>query len=87
MLTADATFQTGAGLATLCHGNLHQATNSNLIQALERVARENLVFHVVRKELASVVSAVTESHLGQIVRTEAEELGRLLGNLLWQRLA
>src|SRR5664280_3912513 len=56
--------------------------NDDRVERLEGVVREDLVLDVLEEEPAlSVVTAVAERHLGQVVCAKAEELG-VLGDLV-----
>ena len=60
--------------------HLNQLANADLVQMLERIALIDLGIIVSGQELSSIVTAEAEGHLGQVVGTEAEELG-FLGDL------
>ena len=81
VLAADAQAQVGTGGAAQLRGHLDQLAYALLVQVSERIALVDLVVVVVAQELARVVTAEAEGHLGQIVGAEAEELG-LLGDLV-----
>ena len=81
VLAADAQVQVGTGLAAHLGGHLHQLAHADLIQAGEGIALVDLVVVVGGQELAGIVTAEAEGHLGQVVRAEGEELG-LLGDLV-----
>ena len=71
----------GAGLAALGRGHLHQLPDARLIEGGEGVLLEDARLHVGREELVDVVSADAEGGLGEVVGSEAEELG-LFGDLI-----
>ena len=65
-----------AGAAAL-DAHLDELADAFLVERLERVFRQQLLLQVLRDEGADVVAAEAEGHLRQVVRAEAEELGRL----------
>ena len=81
LLAADAQLDVGTGLAAEIRSHLHQAANAHLIELGEGIGLVDLVVVVAGQELAGVVTAEAEGHLGQVVGAEGEELG-LLGNLV-----
>ena len=84
MLAADAQLDVGAGLAAAFGSHLDQLANAVLIQSGEGIVLIDLVLIVGIQELAGVVTAEAEGHLGQVVGAEAEELG-FLGDLVGQQ--
>ena len=81
VLTADTQLQVGASAAAQLSGHLDQLTNTVLVQAGEGIALIDLAGVVGIQELAGVVTGEAESHLGQVVGAEGEELG-FLGDLV-----
>ena len=81
MFATDAALQLRTRGATFLNGHFDQLANTRFVDLLERVGFEDLLFQVVRQERANVVATVTEGHLSQVVRAEAEELGRF-GDLI-----
>ena len=81
LLAADPQLDVGAGLAAQLTGHLHQAAHADLVQTGERVGLIDLPVIVAGQELARVVAAEAEGHLGQVVGAEGEELG-LLGDVV-----
>ena len=67
-------FRSLSSFATVVDADLHQATDTGLVDRLERVGRNDVVFGVVTDEALVVVSADTQPRLSQVVGTEAEEL-------------
>ena len=81
MLAADPQLEVGLRRAALVDRDLHQP-GDRVVERLERVEREDLVFDVLEQEAAlGVVLAVAERHLRQVVRAETEEV-RLAGDLV-----
>ena len=56
-------------------GHLHQLADALLVEVGERIGLVDLVVVVGVEELAGVVAAEAERHLGQVVGAEGEELG------------
>src|SRR5438874_2207772 len=77
VFAANAELDLGATLSAFVDGNLHELADAGLIERRERVLLEDLVLDVRHEEVAHVVAADSERHLGEIVRAEAEELGAL----------
>ena len=61
--------------------DLDQLADALLVEHREGVGGQQLLLEVVGQELADVVAAVAERHLGQVVGPEREELG-VLGDLV-----
>ena len=81
MLATDPDLELRARGATLVDRDLHQPGDC-VVQGLERVDRQDAVLDVLQQEPAlGVVPAVTERHLRQVVRPEAEER-RVAGDLV-----
>ncbi len=74
MFATDANFQVGARVASLFDTDLHQCSDARLIDALERILREDLVLEVIGEECADVVTRETKCCLREIVRAEGEEI-------------
>ena len=74
MFTADAELDVRAGLAAFFDGDLDQLSNTSLVDRGEWVLLDDLEFCVMRQEAARIVAAHAESGLGQVIRSEAEEL-------------
>ncbi|MEY2725637.1 MAG: hypothetical protein RLZZ458_1504, partial [Planctomycetota bacterium] len=77
MFAANTDLEIRTDRATVLDGGLHQATYAGLIDGLERVCRDDVVFGVVTDEGLVVVAADTEAGLGEVIGTKAEELGSL----------
>ena len=75
VFAADAELESGLGLAAQLHRHFNQPADALLVNARERVVLEDLLRIVVLQELAGVVAGEAESHLGQVVRAEGEEVG------------
>ena len=74
MLATDAALQFWSRAATFLNGHLDKLANARFVDLLERVGFKDLLFQIIRKESSDVVAAVTERHLSQVIRSEAEEL-------------
>src|ERR1700730_3273405 len=75
VLTADAHAQRRTRSPALLHCDAHEATHAVAVERLERVPLQDLVLHVLQKELAlSVVARYTERCLREVVRAERKEL-------------
>ena len=81
LLAADAQLDVRAGLAAQLAGHLHQTAHAHLVQTGEGIGLVDLPVIVAGQELARIVAAEAEGHLGQIVGAEGEEL-RLLGDVI-----
>ena len=75
VLAADAEFDVWSNSLGLFDGDLHELANAALVDAVEWIAGQDLLLDVWLEELVRVVSAEAEGHLGQVVRSKAEELG------------
>ena len=74
VLTADTGTQSRSNGTTFLYGHLDELTYTVLVENLERIHFQDLLLEVCRQERSDIVAAVTEGHLRQIVRTEAEVL-------------
>ena len=74
VLAADAAVKLGTYAFAKFNRHLHQFANADLVETRKRIRFINLIRIVRRKELASIVTGEPERHLGQIVRTETEEI-------------
>ena len=74
VFAADAAGHARTGLSALLDSHFHQRAHALLVEASERVGLVNLVRVVSAEELACVVAAEAERHLGKVVGAEAEEL-------------
>src|SRR5206468_10640783 len=77
MFTADTDLQLRADAPTGSHGNANQLPNTVLIQDLKRIVGKYTTFDVIRKEATRIVSAQSESRLGQIIGSKGKKLGGL----------
>ena len=77
MLAADADFQVGVRAAPELHAHLHETSHTFLVKDGERVCLQDALMDIFRQELPCVVTGITEGHLGQVIRTEGEELCHL----------
>src|SRR5262249_51619350 len=74
VLAADAELQVGAREPPALDGEIDDPTDPRLIDARERVAREDLLLPIRLEEGAHVVAAQAERRLREVVGAEAEEL-------------
>ena len=77
VLAADAQLDVGAGLLAQLDSHVNQLADAHLVYLGEGIVFIDLLVIVGIKELAGVVTAETEGHLGQVVGAEGEELGLL----------
>ena len=77
MFATDADFEIRTCGTAPIDTNLHQLANTVLVNRLERVSRNDVVFEVVANESFVIVAAHAESRLRQVVGTKAEELSVL----------
>ncbi len=77
MLAADADLELGPHRAAAVDAEGNELAHALLVHRLERVDRQNFLGQVIRQEASDVVAREPERHLGQVVRPEGEELGRL----------
>src|SRR5438270_9878435 len=81
VLAADADLEITPRLAAFLDRDLHQAPDSDGIQRLEWVHRQDLLLDVLQQELAfGIVAREAERGLRQVVGAERKEL-RVLGNV------
>src|SRR5690606_27388101 len=77
VFAADAHFKMGANGSAVFNRLLHQLTNTVAIQLLEGVLGKNSFLNIANEEVAfSVITAVAEGHLGQVVRAKGEEFSQ-----------
>ena len=81
VLTADTAVEFGTGRAAELDRHLHQLADAHRVETGEGIGFVDLVRIVCGQELAGVVAREAERHLGEVVRTEAEEL-RFLGDVV-----
>ncbi len=74
MLTADTHAHARTDGATLLDGALDELANTVLVQNLEGIHLQDLLLQICGQEAGDVVAGVTERHLRQVVRAEAEVL-------------
>lgn len=75
MLAADAALEVSTPSAAGLHAVLYQLAHTLGVDGLERVGIQDLVSEIVTHEGSHVVAGESEGHLGEVVRTEGEELG------------
>ena len=81
VFAADAQLDIGSGRLAAFDGYLHQLAYADLVQTGEGIGFKYLLLVVVAEELARVVTAEAERHLGEVVGAEGEEF-RFLGDLV-----
>ena len=64
VFAADAEVDVRASLTAQFGSHLHELAHANLIKLGERIVLVNLLVIICAKELAGVVTAETEGHLG-----------------------
>ena len=77
-------FDVGAGLTAQTDSQFDELAHAILIQLCEGIGLVDLGIVVGIQELAGIVTAEAESHLGQVVSAEGEEfsfLGDLVGGI------
>ena len=74
MLTADAEVNVGTGCPAEFGCHLDEFADADLVETGEGIGFVNLLLVVGVQELACVVTAETEGHLGEVVGAEGEEL-------------
>ena len=77
VLAADADVELRIGFLAEADSHLHELAYADLVEFSERIVLEDLRVVVSAEELARVVAAEAVSHLREVVRTEAEEIGVL----------
>lgn len=81
MLATDTCAECRLDVASLVDGNLDELSHTFLVEHLERIDLEDLLFQVDGEEGGDIVARVAEGHLREVVGTEGEVVG-LLGNLV-----
>src|ERR1035437_4135579 len=76
MFSADTYLQVFAGATAFFNGNLHQQSYTFEIDHLEWIDRKNFFIKVIGQETSDVIPGEAEGHLGEVVGSEREELGR-----------
>ncbi len=64
-------------MTAFLHAHTNQLSNPFLVENLERIIFQNSFFQINRKKLTGIVTRITKSHLGKIVRSKREKFGRL----------
>ena len=75
MLAANAAFEFRSLAASALYAVFYEFAHSLGIYGLEWIGIYNFIAQIVTHEGAHIVAAETEGHLGEVVGTEAEELG------------
>ena len=70
MLSANAGTDVRTYATSLFHCHLNELAHAVLVQHLERIYCQNLLFQINRQEGSDIVARVTEGHLCQVVSTE-----------------
>ena len=70
MLTTNTTFQVRTNCTAFFCCHTYQLSHTILVEHLERVYFQNLLFQINRKERSNIVTRITEGHLCQVVCTE-----------------
>ena len=70
MLATDTALQFGTYRAAFLNSHFNQLAYTVLVEYLERVNLQNLLFEVNRQEAGNIVTRVAECHLSQVVCTE-----------------
>src|SRR6266496_1418445 len=75
VLTTDAYFERGAGLAAFGNCPIHEFAYTTTVNGLEGVRFEDALFLIGDEEVAfCIVTGITVGHLGQVIGSEREEL-------------
>ena len=77
VLTADSQLDVRVGGFAAVDALLNQGSNACLIDRGEWILRQNVEILVLAEKTSSIVTAHAQSGLGQVVRSEAEELSGL----------
>ena len=77
VLAADTELDVETSALTLFHGDLHELTDTRLIDGRKRILLHNFQFLIWRQERTGVVAAHPERHLGKVIGPKAEELSGL----------
>lgn len=75
VLAADTDFEVAARGAAFVGGHLDERADTFLIENREGILLQNALLQVLGQEFVAVVAGDSEGGLGQVVGTEAEELG------------
>ena len=78
VLAADAEVDVRVGLAAHLGGHGDELADAGLIETGERIALVDLLVVVRAEELAGIVTAEAEGHLGQVVRVLRSHWQQLL---------
>ena len=70
MFATDTAFQIRTDSTALFCSHTYQLTYTILIEHLERVYFQNLLFQINRKEGSDIVTRISEGHLSQVIRSE-----------------
>ena len=81
MFSADTDFQVFSRVSSFVYGDSHELAHAFLIEDVEGVNGEDLLFDVSGEEATDIVSGETEGHLGEVVGSEGEELS-VFGNFI-----
>ena len=81
VLAADTDVERRIDRLAELDGHFHQLADANLVELCERIVLKDLNVIICGEELAGVVTGEAESHLGEVVCAEAEEVG-FLGDIV-----
>ncbi len=74
VLAADAEVQLRTGCTAKLCSHVNELADTGLVETCKRIALVDLLVIVCTEELAGVVTAEAEGHLGQVIGAEGEEL-------------
>lgn len=77
MLSAYTAFEIFAYGASFVYRHLHQLSHAILVEHLEWVHVQNLLFQIRGQEAGNVVTTIAEGHLRKVVGAKAKVLGFL----------
>ncbi len=77
VLSADAYFQRGVGLAAFFHADADDFPHPRAVNGYEGVVWQNPGLAIERKEFPGVVPGEAEDRLGEVIRPIREKLGQL----------
>ena len=73
MLSTDTNLELLLGLTATLNPHFNELPNPRLVQTRKRIGAHHLSILVIRQEGAGIIPAETETGLGQVVRSKAEE--------------
>src|ERR1700691_6759145 len=75
VLAADTDFEVAARGTAFVGGHLDERADTFLIENREGILLQNALLEIGRQEFVAVIAGDSECGLGEVVGTEAEELG------------